>query len=102
MKFISMKSVSPLMRRALLLSLLPVLAFAAFAGAYDDDSDVLRSSVALVPVTVSITDKNGRPVDDVNVRELKLLDNGREREIRYFSRDFNAPLTVGLVTDTSG
>lgn len=91
----ALKSVSILMRRALLLSLLPALALA-------QDPDVLRSSVTLVPVTVSITDQNGRPVDDVNVRELKLLDNGRQREIRYFSKDFNAPLTVGLVTDTSG
>lgn len=82
------------MRRALLL--LPILAALA------QDSDVIRSSVTLVPVTVSITDKNGRPVEDVKASELTLLDNGRPREIRYFSQDSNAPLTVGLIVDTSG
>jgi VWFA-related protein len=81
------------MRPALLL--LPLLTLA-------QDTEVLRSSVALVPVTVSITDKSGRPVDDVKLSEIQLLDNGRPREIRYFSQDFNAPLTVGLITDASG
>lgn len=86
------------MRPALIV--LPFIA--ALAAAYDDATDVLRSSVTLVPVTVSITDKNGRPIDDVKATDLQLLDNGRPREIRYFSKDFNAPLTVGLITDTSG
>ncbi|MEI9814172.1 MAG: VWA domain-containing protein [Acidobacteriota bacterium] len=80
------------MRLALLL-LIPLAAA--------QDGPVIRASVTLVPLTVSIADKNGRPMDDIKASEITLFDNGRPREIRYFSRDFNAPLTIGLIADTS-
>ncbi|MEI9814171.1 MAG: VWA domain-containing protein [Acidobacteriota bacterium] len=83
-----------------LVLLLPIALCALFAVAQQDD--VLHTSVTLVPVTVSITDRDGRPVEDIKAGELKLLDNGHPREIRYFDRDFDAPLTVGLITDSSG
>jgi VWFA-related protein len=71
------------------------MAHATFA-----QDDVIRSSVTLVPVTVSITDKNGRPVN-VNKGDLQIFDNGHPREIRYFNQDANTPLTVGLIPDAS-
>jgi Ca-activated chloride channel family protein len=66
------------------------------------DPAPFQVDVKLVPVTVSITDKNGHPLRGIKVNELKLLDNGRPREIQYFSEEHDVPLTVGVIIDVSG
>lgn len=63
---------------------------------------VFRSSAQVVNVTVSILDRNGRPVTDLRREELILLDDGRPREVQSFSPDEDLPLTLGLVADNSG
>lgn len=60
-----------------------------------------RASTQLVTVAFSAMDKNGRPVPDLQLDELKLFDNGHPRSIQSFSRDTDLPLTLGLVADIS-
>jgi VWFA-related protein len=79
----------------------PALLLLPLVAALAQEPEVIQSRVTLVPVTLSITDKNGQPVTDVKASELKLLDNGRERQVS-FSQDFNSPLIVGLIADISG
>jgi hypothetical protein len=58
------------------------------------DADYVR-----VPVTV--LDKDGKTVSDLQKEELKLLDEGEQRAIRNFVLD-ETPVHVVLLLDASG
>jgi VWFA-related protein len=59
----------------------------------------VRVEVVNVPVTV--LDKRGRPVIDLNKEDFQVLENGIPQAIRYFSREMRQPLRIGLILDTS-
>ena len=59
----------------------------------------VRVEVVNVPVTV--LDKRGRPVIDLNREDFQILENGVPQAIRYFSREMRQPLRIGLILDTS-
>jgi Ca-activated chloride channel family protein len=59
----------------------------------------VRVEVVNVPVTV--LDKRGRPVIDLNKEDFQILENGVPQSIRYFSREMRQPLRIGLILDTS-
>jgi len=46
---------------------------------------VIRVQVNLVPVDVIATNEDGRPVTDLRKEDFRILENGREQEIRHFS-----------------
>ena len=70
------------------------------AEATAKDSDVIRVNTELVTVPFRVTDKRGRPVTDIRADEIKIFEDGEEREIAYFS-DTEQPFTVALVLDMS-
>jgi len=51
-------------------------------------------------VQVSITDKQGRPVDGLMVEEVAILENGVVRDLASIQRD-DRPMTVAVLVDTS-
>jgi len=59
------------------------------------------TTVNLVPVLASVHDRNGRIVADLNQNDFVLREDGKPQTIRYFSRETDLPLTVGLLIDTS-
>jgi VWFA-related protein len=71
-------------------------------AATGQETPVIRASVNQVFVTFSATDANGLAVTDLKQGELQLKDDQRLREIQYFVRDVDVPLTIGLVVDMSG
>ncbi len=60
---------------------------------------VTRVEVVNVPVTV--LDRRGRPVIDLNREDFEVYEDGKPQTIRYFSREMRQPLRIGLVLDTS-
>ena len=64
------------------------------------EEDVIRVETDLVTIPVRISDKRGRPLTDLKIEEFKIIENGVEKEIAYFS-DLEQPFTVGLVLDMS-
>jgi VWFA-related protein len=64
--------------------------------------EILHVSTELVTVTVSVMDKNGRPIQDMKREEFTVLDDERLREIQTFHQELDLPLTLGLVADISG
>jgi VWFA-related protein len=56
-------------------------------------------SEVIVPVTV--TDEKGRFVSNLEARDFRILDEGREQRIEFFSRDRNQPVVVGFLLDLS-
>jgi VWFA-related protein len=59
-------------------------------------------SVDLVPITCSITDRNGQAIPDMNMNEFLVMDNGKNQPVRYLWREADAGLTIGLIVDVSG
>ena len=55
----------------------------------------------VVNVLASVRDKRGAFVRDLAKDDFTLLEDGRRQEIRYFTRETELPLTVGLMVDTS-
>lgn len=62
--------------------------------------DVVRITTNLVTVPVSVMDRHGRFIPDLNQGQFHLYENGIEQEIAYFD-SAEAPFTVALLLDTS-
>lgn len=56
----------------------------------------------LVNLPVVVRDKSGALVTTLNKDDFELAIDGRQQPIRYFDRDNNLPLTLGLLVDISG
>src|SRR5215469_15160249 len=61
----------------------------------------LRVDASLVEVPVHVTTFEGRAVRDLKAEDFRVLEDGVEQKITYFTRD-DAPLSVGLLFDASG
>ena len=78
---------------------LSVAAAAALAKAQDDA--IFKSDVKVVSVLATVRNKQGAIVRDLSKDDFTILENGRPQTIKYFSRDTELPLTIGLMVDTS-
>ena len=65
-----------------------------------DDGDVIKVDTQLVNVPVRVMDKKGRFVAGLKQEDFKVLENGVEQEISYFSNE-EEPFTVVLMIDMS-
>ncbi|MBZ5514257.1 MAG: VWA domain-containing protein [Acidobacteriia bacterium] len=61
----------------------------------------VRVRVEVVNVPVTVLDKRGRPVIDLNKDDFNVYEDGVRQTIRYFSREMRPPLRIGLILDTS-
>jgi VWFA-related protein len=59
------------------------------------------ADVKVVNVFVTVRDKNGSIVKDLAKEDFTLSEDGRAQSIRYFSRESDLPLTMGLIVDTT-
>ncbi len=72
------------------------------AQAQEPVADIIRVDVELVRIPCTVTDKKGIPAKDLTSRDFTIRDNGAARKVKYFARDTDLPLTVGLLVDVSG
>lgn len=59
------------------------------------------SEVKVVNVLATVRDKNGAIVRNLNKEDFEIFEDNRPQAIRYFSRESDLPLTIGLLVDTS-
>ncbi len=59
----------------------------------------IQVNEVIVPVTV--TDEKGKFVSDLEAKDFKIYEDGREQKIAYFNRDRNQPVVVGFLLDLS-
>src|SRR5579862_5799651 len=64
-------------------------------------SKPIVSNVYLVNVPLTVTDKKGRLVIMMTKDDFNLLEDGKSQTIRYFSRETDLALRIGLLIDTS-
>src|SRR5205823_9724408 len=60
------------------------------------------AGVQVVNLFATVRDEQGRMVTGLAKDDFQLDEDGRPQTIRYFSRESDLPLTVGLLIDVSG
>jgi VWFA-related protein len=58
--------------------------------------------VDVVNVLASVRDKKGGLIGNLNKDDFTILENGKPQAIKYFARETDLPLTIGLLVDVSG
>ena len=86
-------------RRRLMFSAAGLLASGPLARAAQDVT--FSTEVKVVNVLANVYAKNGEIVRDLTRDDFLLSEDGRSQAIRYFSRETDLPLTLGLMVDTS-
>jgi len=59
------------------------------------------ADVNVVTLFATVRDKDGAIVNDLTREDFALQEDGAPQTIRYFSRESDLPLTIGLLVDTS-
>jgi VWFA-related protein len=67
----------------------------------DQDLPTFSTDVKVVSLLATVRNKNGAIISDLSKDDFALSENGRPQTIRYFSRETDLPLTLGLMVDTS-
>ena len=78
------------------------LALTCFVLSAQEKETTFSTDVKVVNVFATVRDKQGKIVSNLNKEDFVLSENGAEQPIRYFSREVDLPLTIGLLVDTSG
>src|ERR1700750_3284306 len=73
----------------------------AVATAGANTSNTLSVDARLVNLPVTVRDKKGALVQSLTKEDFSLQVDGHPQVIRYFDKDTNLPLTLGLLVDTS-
>ena len=55
------------------------------------------TDVKVISLIATVRDKQGRIVSTLNKEDFSLTEDGRSQAIRYFSRETDLPLTLGLL-----
>jgi VWFA-related protein len=66
------------------------------------DAGTMSVKANLVVLPTIVRDKKGALVKDLNKGDFSLQVDGQPQTIRYFDRDTDVPLTLGLLVDVSG
>jgi Ca-activated chloride channel homolog len=65
-----------------------------------DPADVLKIDTTLVTVPVSVRDRSGKFIVDLQPTDFEIFENGIQQQVAYFAT-MDTPFTVVLVLDTS-
>lgn len=63
---------------------------------------IIRGGVSLVDLLVTVRDKKGALLKDLSQSDFKILEEGKQVEIRNFVRQSDLPLNIGVLVDISG
>ncbi len=74
--------------------------FAAACAACAQEA-TFSTDVKVVSLLATVQDSDGHVVKDLNADDFALEEDGRPQTIRYFSRESDLPLVIGLLVDTS-
>ena len=66
------------------------------------DDVIIRGGVDLVNILATVRGKSGALIPDLKQTDFKVYEDGKEQEIKYFTKESNLPLTIGMLIDVSG
>ena len=92
--------------RDIICSLCILVSAATFAGAQGGQElpapgTTLKVTTEVVSVYAVVRQKNGRLIPDLTKDDFLLEEDQQPQVIRYFSREADTPLTMGILVDTS-
>jgi VWFA-related protein len=67
----------------------------------EQDQPTFSTEVKVVNILATVRAKSGQLITGLTKDNFSLMENKRPQEIRYFSRESDLPLTIGLMVDTS-
>jgi VWFA-related protein len=79
------------------LALILVIPAALFA----QEAPTFSVGINVVNVLANVMDKHGAIIRDLQQSDFSILEDGRAQTVRYFARQTDLPLTLGLLVDTS-
>ena len=95
------------MRPPVLLTALAIGAAALAQGppkgkpADDDAPAAIKVDVDVVNILASVRDKRGALIPNLEKNDFAILEDGKAQTIKYFTRETDLPLTIGLLIDVS-
>jgi VWFA-related protein len=66
-----------------------------------DDLPSIKVDVNVVSLLASVRDKRGTLVANLEKNDFTVLEDGKPQDIKYFTRETDLPLTIGLLVDVS-
>ena len=65
------------------------------------DEPTIKVEVQLVNILFNVRDKRGGLIGSLNKDDFTIFEDGKQQEIKYFNRETDLPLTIGLLIDVS-
>jgi VWFA-related protein len=72
------------------------------ALAAQDLPPTIKVDVDVVNILASVRDKRGALVSNLEEKDFTILEDGKQQKIKYFTKESDLPLTIGLLIDVSG
>jgi VWFA-related protein len=79
----------------------PFAILALLAISVAQDAPTISVNVKVVNVLATVRDKHGNIINTLTKDDFVLDEDGRPQTIRYFTRETDLPLSLGLLVDTS-
>ena len=67
-----------------------------------EDLPTIKVDVNVVNILTSVRDKKGALIPNLEQKDFTILEDGKAQTIKYFTRETDLPLTIGLLIDVSG
>src|SRR5437588_1403332 len=67
----------------------------------EQSGQTFKREVNLVDVLFTVLNRRNKLVPDLDEKDFKVLADGKPQEIRYFSKQTDLPLRIGMLLDTS-
>src|SRR5271157_3038373 len=67
-----------------------------------EDLPSITVDVDVVSILASVRDKRGALIPNLQKDDFTILEEGKAQTIKYFTRETDVPLTIGLLVDVSG
>jgi len=84
-----------------LLAMLPALPALPQEKPAEDAPPSITVDVSLVNILASVHDKHGGLIGNLTKDDFTVLEDGKPQTIKYFTRETDLPLTIGLLIDVS-
>jgi VWFA-related protein len=67
-----------------------------------DQMPTIKVDVDVVNILASVRDKRGALIPSLQKEDFTILEDGKAQPIKYFTKETDLPLTIGLLVDVSG
>src|SRR5882757_5314388 len=68
----------------------------------EDEPAAIKVDVDVVNILCSVRDKKGALIGNLTKDDFTLLEDGKPQTVKYFEKETDLPLTIGLLVDVSG